>query len=105
MANYLLVYKGGTEMPETAEAQQASMNAWMAWFGGLGDAVVDGGNPCGPSRTVGANGSSHDGGASGLTGYSVLKADSLDAATAMAKGCPILSAQGTVEVYETFNAM
>ena len=46
-----------------------------------------------------------EGAASALTGYSVLKADSLDEATKMAKGCPVLASNGSVEVYETFNAM
>jgi hypothetical protein len=104
MANYLLVYKGGS-MEATPEQQQAAMAAWGAWFGGLGAAVVDGGNPCGPSTSVASNGTVSQGGASGLTGYSVLKADSLDAATGMAKGCPVLTSGGSIEVYETFNAM
>ena len=51
------------------------------------------------------NGSASDGGASGLTGYSVLSADSLAAACDLAKGCPILDNGGTVEVYETFDVM
>ena len=36
----------------------------------------------------------------GLSGYSVLQADSLDAAAVLAKGCPVLEIGGTVEVYE-----
>ena len=51
MANYLLTYMGGG-MAETPEAQAKQMEAWGAWFGSLGAAVVDGGNPCGASRTV-----------------------------------------------------
>ena len=44
MANYLLTYYGGG-MPE-GEAEQAQvMQAWGAWFGELGDSVVDAGNP------------------------------------------------------------
>ncbi|MBI5948157.1 MAG: hypothetical protein HY875_08470 [Chloroflexi bacterium] len=104
MANYLLVYKGGG-MPESPEQQQSVMNAWMSWFGGMGDAVVDGGNPCGPSRGIASDGSISEHAASALTGYSVVKAASLDAATKLAKGCPVLSSGGSVEVYETFNAM
>jgi hypothetical protein len=104
MANFLLVYKGGG-MPESPEEGEKVMAAWMGWFGGLGEAVVDGGNPCSVSATVASNGTISDGAASGLTGYSVLKADSLAAASKMVKGCPILAAGGSVEVYETFNAM
>jgi hypothetical protein len=35
----------------------------------------------------------------------VLKADNLDAAVAMAKGCPVLSGGASIEVAETFEAM
>jgi hypothetical protein len=104
MANYVLVYSGGS-MAETEEAQAASMAAWGAWFGGLGDAVVDAGNPFGPSATVAHDGSVSDGGASHLTGYSVVKADSLASASTLAKDCPVLTTGGAVEIYETFDVM
>ena len=39
------------------------------------------------------------------TGYSIIKADSLEAAVALAQGCPILKGNGQWIVYETFNAM
>lgn len=100
MASYVLVYKGGGELPASEAEQQAVMNQWMGWFGTLGEAVADGGNPFGPSKAITPDGAVADGGPSGLTGYSILRADSLDAATALAKGCPHLAAGGTVEVYE-----
>jgi len=41
-----------------------------------------------------------------VTGYSIIKADNLDAALALVAGCPILSSYGgSVEVGETFDAM
>jgi hypothetical protein len=98
MANYILAYHGG-KMPETPEEGAAVMAKWQAWFGTLGDAVVDGGAPVGMSRTVSSSGVADDGGANPLSGYSIVKADSIDAATEMAKGCPILE-HGTVEVAE-----
>jgi len=104
VANYVLVYKGGG-MPQSEAEQQAVLAAWGKWFGELGPAVVDGGNPFGPSASLASNGSVSQGGGSGLTGYSILKADGLGEATEKAKGCPILSSGGTIEVYETFNAM
>jgi hypothetical protein len=101
MTNFLLAYSGGADMSEaTPEQQQAVMEAWGAWFGSLGAAVVDGGNPFGAGTTVSPDGSTSGAGLSGLTGYSILAADGLEAAAAMAKGCPLLSVGGTVEVYE-----
>jgi hypothetical protein len=104
MANYVLAYKGGG-MAETEEEQAAVMAAWGAWYGALGEAVVDAGNPFGPSMSVASDGSVSDGGASSLTGYSIVKGDSLADAADMAKGCPILSSGGSIEVYETFEVM
>lgn len=103
MANYLLAYTGGG-MAQTDAEREAAMAAWGAWFGKLGSAVVQPGNPVGPSMSVSASGS--DGAAqSGLTGYSVIAADSLDAAAALVKDCPILAGGGKVDVYETIPVM
>jgi hypothetical protein len=104
MAKYLLAYSGGS-MAETEQEQAAIMQAWTAWFAQLGPAVVDGGNPFGTSAVLAADGSVSSGGPSRLTGYSILAADSLDAATAAVKGCPVLSSGGAVEVYETLDVM
>jgi hypothetical protein len=93
-------------MPESAEEGAKVMQAWTSWFGQLGGAVVDGGNPVSQAKTIAANGSvSAGGGPNPATGYSVIKADSLDAAVALAKGCPVLSGGASIEVAETFNAM
>ena len=99
MARYVLVYTGGRTGADPEE-QQAIIDRWMGWFGALGTGLLDGGSPFGPSSTVTAEGSS-DGGASSLTGYTIISAPDLAAATETARGCPVLAAGGTVEVYET----
>jgi hypothetical protein len=104
MANYVLVYKGGGGMAENEAARAQIMAEWGRWFGALGDRLVDGGNPFGPSATL-ADGGVSQTGSSGLTGYSIIKADTLQDATEAAKGCPVLAAGGSVEVYETFPVM
>jgi len=105
MANYLLVYHGGG-MAATEEARAESMAAWGRWFQNLGEAIVDGGNPVAHAVTLSGNGPASDGGGSNpATGYSVLKADSLAAATELARGCPVLTDGGTVEVCETIQVM
>ena len=103
MSKFLFVYHGGG-MAATEEEQAKAMAAWGAWFGQLGSAVVDGGNPTGASVTVSAGGSSSQGGgANPATGYSLIEASSLEDATEKAKGCPILASGGSVEVCETIN--
>jgi hypothetical protein len=104
MGNYLYAYRGG-KRAETDEERERVMAAWGAWFGQLGDAVVDGGNPFGASASVSGDGGTSDGAPSGLGGYSVIRADDLAAATELAKGCPVLSDGGAVDVYETLEVM
>jgi hypothetical protein len=103
MANYLLAYTGGG-MAQTDAEREAAMAAWGQWFGKLGPAVVEPGNPVGPSASVSASGS-NGAAQSGLTGYSVIAADSLDAATDLVKDCPVLASGGKVDVYETIPVM
>ena len=99
--NYLLVYHGG-QMPETPEEGAKVLAAWNDWFGTLGDAIVDGGNPVGQVKTIGNNGTVSNGALNPASGYSIIKADSLDAAVALAKGSPILNGgRGSIEVAET----
>jgi hypothetical protein len=107
MADYLLLYSGGS-MPETEQEQAAVMQAWNSWFETLGSALKDGGNPFTPgaARTVGADGSIKEGGiAPGASGYSIIQADSLDAAADLAKGCPVTMGGASISVYETFSVM
>ena len=103
MANFLLLYHGG-KMPESPEEGAQVMKAWTGWFGELGGAVIDGGNPVSRSRTISPGGSVSDA-ASDVSGYSVIKADSLDAAIKLAKECPVLQGGASIEVCETFDAM
>ena len=105
MAKYLLVYHGGG-MPEGEEAQAKVMAAWGTWFQNLGPALADGGNPTSQTKTIASDGSVSDGGgANPATGYSLIEADGLDAAVALAKGCPVLGGGASIEVAETFNVM
>ena len=105
MANYLLAYHGGG-MPATEEEGARLMAAWGEWMTGVGTAMVDGGNPVGQVATVASDGSmTPGGGANPVTGYSIVSAESLDAAVALVAGCPILASGGSVEVCETFAVM
>ncbi len=105
MAKYVLMFYGGGGTANTPEEQAAILQEWGAWYGGLGAGVVDGGKPTtGRAKTVAADGTTTDG-AVGETpsGYAIVEADSLDAATAMTNGCPILIHDGKIAVYETFD--
>ena len=98
MAKYLYVYYGGA-MAATPAAQKKSMDAWMGWFGKLGKAIVDAGAPTRPGKSVSKTGVRAIG-ANPITGYSIVTADSMEAAATMAKGSPSLPEGGKVAVYE-----
>lgn len=105
MANaYLLLFSGG-RMPEGDEETKQVMGAWEGWMGKYGSAITDPGNPFTPStKTIRADGSVSDGGGT-ASGYVVIKTDSLDQATSIAKECPVLLGGATITVYETFDVM
>jgi len=104
MGNYVFAYLGGA-MAATDEERNAAMAAWGAWFGQIGSAVVDAGNPFSASTSVASDGSVNGGARAGLSGYSVIEAASLEAAGEIAKGCPVLAAGGSVDVYEVLAVM
>jgi hypothetical protein len=100
MTNYVFAYHGG-EKAETPEAGAEMMEKWNAWVEGLGVANVDPGNPLGMSKTVSANGVTDDGGPNPLGGFSIVKADTIEGAIELARGCPFLDMNGaTIEVAE-----
>jgi len=99
MPDYIIAYHGGGK-PGTPEEGTAHMAKWKDWLAGLDDAVVNRGTPLGKSRIVSAEGVSDDGGPNTMSGFSVVQADDIDAAIAMARGCPFLDLGGTLEVAE-----
>ena len=105
MPNYLLAYHGG-KMPDSQEAVAKVMGAWEKWMKTLGPALVDGGNPVGKASTIDSKGQIAAGaGANPVSGYSIIKAASLDAALKLAQDCPVLQGGASIEVCETFEAM
>jgi len=100
MPNFIFAYHGG-EKPDSPEEGAKMMEQWKAWVSGLGDAAVEPGNPVGMSKTVSQDGVADNGGADPLMGYSVIKADNIEAAAGLAKDCPHVSLiQGSIEVAE-----
>ena len=97
MTKFIFAYHGG-KMPDTPEEGEKVMAAWNKWYEGMGSKLADPGAPVGKSKTVSTGGVADNGGANPLSGWTVVNADSVDAAVALAKGCPILTAGGSVEV-------
>jgi len=62
----------------TPEMQKKGMEAWMKWMGAHQASLVDGGAPLGKTKRVDAQGVKDA--KNGIGGYSIVQADSNDAA-------------------------
>lgn len=67
--------------------------SWTAFFEGMAGRVLDPGKPVSETAEVG-----HCGAGTRPSGYSLISADDLEAAVALAKGCPALAEGAGVEV-------
>jgi hypothetical protein len=92
MAEFIFTYRTRADYtPGTPDG----IAAWNAWFQGMGSQLRDLGRPVSGRATVGDSG---DG--ARLGGYSLVTAETLDEALALAKGCPIVAAGGGVVIGE-----
>jgi len=106
MAKFLFVYRGGNQAEQqmTPEQMQQVMQKWGAWIGEAMQKgwMVDPGDALTPEGRVLRGKVVKDGpfveSKEIVGGYSIVKADSIDAAAELAKGCPGLLTGGKVEV-------
>lgn len=103
MSKFLYLYRGpATPMAEFTPEQSAEQTkAWGDWMGRVGSALVDGGAPFAARAAVGDDGSSPA--PSDQNGYSIVEAESLEAARTLLKGHPFLSegkGRFSVEIFE-----
>jgi hypothetical protein len=107
MKDFLLVFR--TDYSKTPKASpeemQATTKSWMDWIGGIAarNKLTDRGNRLVPSGKVLKAGNVIADGPyteikESIIGYSMVKADSIEEAIELAKGCPILKSGGNVEV-------
>jgi hypothetical protein len=90
MANYVVSYRVPSDYRPGAETAAE----WQAWFAGMGSALVDLGHAVTDYASLGEVGGS----GSRMVGYSVVSAEDMDSALALAKDCPALRVGGGVEV-------
>lgn len=103
MAKFLFLYGGpATPMEDfTPEQSAEQLQAWNDWMAGVGPALANGGSPFGARTSVADDGSSPE--VSDLNGYSVIEADSLEAAKAYTDKHPFLTegkGRFAVEIFE-----
>jgi hypothetical protein len=104
MAEFLYLYRGGRRGDTPAESE-AIMARWMNWFKDLTASgnLKDGGQPLeADGKVVNGRGTVTDGpfveSKDLVGGYTLVEAESLARAAELARGCPILERDGSVEV-------
>lgn len=95
IAQYVIVYLGGNQ-PSSPEEGKQHFAKYMEWLSSLGDAVVSPANPLKNTSTVHADGTVTAGSTTSMSGYTTIKADSMETA----KACPFLDLGGSLEVSE-----
>ena len=103
MAKFILLYRGNATPPENMTEEQSAeiMGQWNTWIGKHGSALVDVGNPFGARTSIGGDGAEQAPAA--LNGYTIVEADSLEAAKGFCDGHPFLDGTGAefaVDVFE-----
>ncbi len=103
MSKFIYLYRGpATPMQDlTPEQSAAQGEAWGEWISKLGPALADVGAPFGQRMAVADDGSTRETG--DLNGYSVVEAESLDAARSLADNHPFLTegkGRFQIEVFE-----
>ena len=99
MNKFIVLYSGG-KAPTTPQEGEASMKVWKSWFGKLGGAVVEPGNPFGGSKTVTSSGIQDGTSGNVSNGYSIFQAADLAAAARLVRDCPIIGEGGKVHVFD-----
>lgn len=97
MTQYVIVYLGG-EQPATPEQGRAHFEKYKEWLNSLGDAAVSPANPLKNTVTIHPDRSISSESLTGMSGYTIVEAESMEAAIEMAKSCPFLDIGGNLEV-------
>ena len=99
MAQYLITYLGNPRELGREDGRQ-HMIKYRDWLNGLGNHVISAANPVRNARTIDTDGSVSQGGLTNMSGYSIIEAESDEAALAMVQNCPYLEVGGQLELAE-----
>jgi hypothetical protein len=91
MPTYLITNR----VPDSFKPGPEALAAWTAWFEHLGSHLKDRGNPAFTCATLG-----NCGPGTSLGGYTLLSADDLQTAIALAEAHPLMTRDGGVEIGE-----
>jgi hypothetical protein len=99
MTQFVFVYLGGNQ-PSSPEEAKKHFAKYTEWLTSLGDSVVTPTIPLKDTCTVSSDGKIREGSSSAMSGFSIIKAASIEAALEIAQACPFLEIGGSLEVSE-----
>ncbi len=99
MNQYVITYLGG-DQPTNPDEGRKHFAKYQQWLGSLGDAVIKPMVPFRSIHTISPDATAPPGSAMAMTGHTVIQAESIEAAIALAKACPFLDINGSLEVAE-----
>ena len=99
MPQYVITYLGGNQ-PSSLEEGKKHMSKYMKWIISLDEKAVSPMNPFKDASTVNPDGTVTNGSKTSMSGFTIIKAESMDAALKIAKACPFLEIGGSLEVSE-----
>jgi len=99
MPQYVIAYLGGNQ-PSNPEEGKKHMSKYMEWISSLGEKAVSPMNPFKNTSTVNPDGTITNGSKTSMSGYTIIKTDSMAEAMKIVKDCPFLEVGGTLEVSE-----
>jgi hypothetical protein len=99
MKQFVFVYLGGNQPSDPEEANK-HISKYMEWLSSLGDTVIIPTIPLQDTNTVSPDGTVREGGSTAMSGFTIVKADSMESALSIAQSCPFLEIGGSLEVSE-----
>ncbi|NQU28629.1 MAG: hypothetical protein HQ528_10100 [Candidatus Marinimicrobia bacterium] len=99
MPQYVIVYLGG-DQPTNPEEGKKHFAKYREWLSSMGDSAVSPANPVRNTSTVNSDGTVSTGSTMSMSGFTIIEADSMEAALLIAQACPFLDIGGSLEVSE-----
>ena len=99
MSKYVIVYLGGNQ-PSSPDERKQHFAKYTEWLSSYGDSMVSPANPFKNTNTVHSDGTVTPGSTTSMSGYTIIKADTMESALEIAKACPFLDLGGSLEVSE-----
>ncbi len=99
MPQYIIVYLGG-DHPSSPEEGKQHFAKYKEWLSSLGGSVISPANPFKDTHTVSPGGTVTTGSTTSMSGYTIIESQSMEEAVEMAKACPFLDINGSLEVSE-----